>query len=218
MPAGMTSPGWRSSAVAVASALTLLLQVQPVHGMSSLPTGPSEGGSEAEQNLSILLSDMIPAKVRLLTDREFQAVLEREIALARKEVVLSLHLFTAVEGKDDRPGALAELLATVAGKGVQVIVVLEIGKETSLITQANKDAAALLAGRGVRVYADMSGTIVHAKLAVIDRRLVFIGSHDLTQQSLGWYREATLAVDSTVLATTVLGFIESLEPVPYQEP
>jgi phosphatidylserine/phosphatidylglycerophosphate/cardiolipin synthase-like enzyme len=66
------------------------------------------------------------------------------------------------------------------------------------------------------VYADMSGTTVHSKLAVIDRRLVFIGSHDLTAPSLGHYREASLLVDSPDLAITTLRYIESLDPVPYR--
>ena len=90
-------------------------------------------------------------------------------------------------------------------------------REISPVTQANRRTARFLAERGVLVYSDMSGTVVHAKLAVIDRRLVFIGSHDLTQQSLGRYREASMVVDSPTIATSVLGFIESLEPVRYRE-
>jgi phosphatidylserine/phosphatidylglycerophosphate/cardiolipin synthase-like enzyme len=77
--------------------------------------------------------------------------------------------------------------------------------------------ARYLQERGVRVYADMSGTVVHARVAVIDRRFVFLGSHDLTHQSLGRYREASLVVDSPSLAVDLLAFIESLEPVTYRE-
>ena len=56
----------------------------------------------------------------------------------------------------------------------------------------------------------------HSKIVVIDRRLVFLGSHDLNQQSLGTYREATLAVDSVILARELLHLIESFDPVPYR--
>jgi phosphatidylserine/phosphatidylglycerophosphate/cardiolipin synthase-like enzyme len=186
--------------------------------MGSLPTGPSERGNDSEISSSPGLTDMLPARVRLLPDRQFQAVLQQEIAAARSEVVLGFHLFSAEEGRDNRAGAVADLLAETAARGVKVIVVLEIGKEVSPITKANRGTARLLRRRGIHVYGDMSGTTVHSNVAVIDRRVVFLGSHHLTQQSLGRYRELSLVVDSPTIATAVLGFIESLDPMVYREP
>lgn len=201
------------------SILSCLLAAPPAFAMGSLPTGPSESDNESEiSSAGGGPTDMVTARVRLLPDREFQAVLEQEIAAARSEVVLTLHLFTAMEEVSRRSREMAELLAETAQRGVKVIVVLEIGKEVSPVTRANRKAARFLSGRGVHVYSDMSGTVVHAKVAVVDRRLVFIGSHDLTQQSLGHYREASVVIDSTTIATSVLGFVESLEPVKYREP
>ncbi len=201
-------------------AVTLLalftLAPSAAFSMGSLPTGPSEEQDRSGAASGPAPDEAVPARVRFLADRAFQAALQREIDSARSEVVLSLHLFTATEGKSDRPGRVAESLAAAAGRGVDVIVVLEIGKEVSPVTQANRRAARLLMSRGVRVYADMSGTTVHSKLAVIDRKLVLIGSHDLTPQSLGHYREASLLVESPDLATTILLYIESLDPVPYR--
>ena len=202
----------------VLSILLCLFAASAVFAMGSLPTGPSESGNESEISSSGGPTDMVTARVRLLPDREFQAVLEQEIAAARSEIVLTLHLFTAMEEVSRRAREMAEVLAETARRGVKVIVVVEIGKEVSPVTQANRKTARFLSERGVQVYSDMSGTVVHAKVAVIDRRLVFIGSHDLTQQSLGHYREASIVVDSTTVATSVLGFIESLEPVKYRDP
>jgi phosphatidylserine/phosphatidylglycerophosphate/cardiolipin synthase-like enzyme len=201
-----------------AAILLALLTLAPsaAHSMGSLPTGPSEEQGRSGAPAGLTQDEAVPARVRFLADRAFQAALRREIDSARSEVVLSLHLFTVAEEKSGRPGRVAESLAAAAGRGVDVIVVLEIGKEVSPVTQANRRAARLLTSRGVSVYADMSGTTVHSKLAVIDRKLVFIGSHDLTAQSLGHYREASLLVDSPELATTVLRYIESLDPVPYR--
>jgi phosphatidylserine/phosphatidylglycerophosphate/cardiolipin synthase-like enzyme len=76
----------------------------------------------------------------------------------------------------------------------------------------------MLGRRGVKVYVDGSGTTVHARFAVIDRRLVFIGSHDLTENSLGEHRELSLLVDSIAMASELLGRVESFKPVPYAEP
>jgi phosphatidylserine/phosphatidylglycerophosphate/cardiolipin synthase-like enzyme len=217
---GETSSAKRGrTAGTVAVVLALCLAVpQTVSAMGSLPTGPSERGNRSEIAYPAGVNDMLPASLRLLSDRQFQALLEQEISAAREEVVICQHLFSIDEemGKD-RALALADLLVQTAARGVDVIVVLEIGRERSPITISNRRTARYLQERGVRVYADMSGTIVHARLAVIDRRLVFLGSHDLTHQSLGRYREASLLVDSPPLAISVLAFIESLDPVTYRE-
>ena len=207
------------AALSLAAALALVLAAP--HGapaMGSLPTGPSEEGNQSEIVFPAGGSEMMSASLRLLTDRQFQPLLEQEISAARDEVVICQHLF-AIDGemRDDRALALADLLAQTAARGVEVIVVLEIGREVSPITISNRRTARYLQKRGVRVYADMSGTIVHSRVAVIDRQLVFLGSHDLTHQSLGRYREASLLVDSSSLAISVLAFIESLEPETYRD-
>ena len=67
------------------------------------------------------------------------------------------------------------------------------------------------------MYVDGSGTTVHARFVVVDRRLVFIGSHDLTEKSLGQYREVSLLADSSSLAVSLLGQAASLKPAPYTE-
>ena len=198
--------------------LALLVFNNTAFSMGSLPTGPSDRENESEIGAEAALSGLIPGQVRFLTDREFQAVLQEEIEAAKTEIVVSAHLITLSEGKKDRPHELAEKIVEAAKRGVQAFIFLEIGKESSLVTKANRAAARYLIRRGVRVFSDMSGTVSHAKLIVIDRRLVFIGSHDITHQSLGRYREASLMVESPSLAISVLGFIESLNPAAYSEP
>ena len=156
--------------------------------------------------------------MKILADREFQATLESEIAAARSEITVCAYLFAAKDGLADRPGAIATRLAEAAGRGVKVEVVLEIGLESAAVTRANREAARMLGRRGVKVFVDGSGTTVHARFVVVDRRLVFIGSHDLTENSLGQHREVSLLVDSIAMASGLLGQVESLKPVPYAEP
>ena len=206
------------------SGLTMLLLLQvfftppAAEAMGSLPSGPSEKNSDTELPGSHILVDAVPASVRLVTDREYLALLERYIGFARSEIVIVSYLFSAKERFDNEPRKMAEALAAAAARGVNVRVILEIGKESSNITQANREAARFLVKRGVKVFSDESGTVVHSKLAVIDNRLVFVGSHDLSSTSLGTFREATVVADSPSLALSVQGFIESLAPAPYREP
>jgi phosphatidylserine/phosphatidylglycerophosphate/cardiolipin synthase-like enzyme len=186
--------------------------------MGSLPTGPSEQGTETELQPATLLSDMMPAHVRFLPDREFYTELEQAVLASKREVVVTAHYFEVSEETKGRARDVADLLAATARRGVEVVVVVELGKEASFITRSNRRSARYLMERGVKVYGDMSGTVVHSNLVVIDRRLVFMGSPDFTHPSLARYREAAVAVDSAPLATAVLRYIESLEPHLYREP
>lgn len=182
-----------------------------------LLTGPSEKEEAVATAAATTFSDLAPAGLKVLADREFQPALLREIAAAQSEITLVAYLFAANETASNRPRAIADSLAEAAGRGVKVDVILEIGRESAAITQINREAARLLGRRGVKVYVDNSGTTVHARFIVIDRRLVFIGSHDLTETSLGQYREVSLLADSPAMAVVLLGQVESLKPLPYVE-
>jgi phosphatidylserine/phosphatidylglycerophosphate/cardiolipin synthase-like enzyme len=206
------------STIAVVAAIAVL----PAGAAASffLPTGPSE----KEDTVAIVPAPLksfpgaIPAGVKILADRDFQATLESEIAAARSEITVCAYLFAAKDGPGDRPGAIASRLAEAASRGVKVDVILEIGRESAAVTQANREAARMLGRRGVKVFVDGSGTTVHARFVVVDRRLVFIGSHDLTESSLGEHREVSLLVDSMVMASVLLEQVESFKPIPYAEP
>ena len=185
----------------------------------SLPTGPSEKGDEvaAAPASPGALPGTVPAGVKVLADRDFQVALESAIVAARSEITLCAYLFSAKDTLTDRPRAIADRLAEAAGRGVKVEVLLEIGLESAAVTQANREAARMLGRRGVKVFVENSGTTVHARFVAIDRRLVFIGSHDLTEKSLGQYREISLLADSPALAAALLGQVASLKPLPYLE-
>lgn len=198
-----------------AAALLLCPSLSPA--MGSLPTGPSESGTETELVDTGMMQGMVSAQVRFLPDRTYQVELEKAILEAKREVVVTAHYFEVAGEKQDRPRRIAELLAAAVRRNIDTVVVVELGKESSFITQANRNAARFLKERGVKVYGDMSGTVVHSNLVIIDRRLLFMGSADFTHPSLGRYREAVIAVDSPALATEVLRYIETLEPYPYQD-
>ncbi|HQB31212.1 MAG TPA: phospholipase D-like domain-containing protein, partial [Syntrophales bacterium] len=58
---------------------------------------------------------------------------------------------------------------------------------------------------------DTTERTMHAKIAVIDRRHVFLGSHNFTQSALKYNHEVSLRVDSPALAEELLRYIRSIE-------
>jgi len=201
----------------VAFAAAVVFVPRDAAALLFLLTGPSEKQDEIPVAPAKAFPDTASKSLKVLADREFQVALEREIAAARSEITLAAYLFAATETPANRPGAIVDRLAEATARGVKVEVILEIGRESAAVTQANRAAARMLGRRGVKVFVDGSGTTMHTRFIVIDRRLVFIGSHDLTETSLGLHREASLLAESPALAALLLGQVESLKPVPYVE-
>ena len=59
---------------------------------------------------------------------------------------------------------------------------------------------------------DAPDRTTHAKLVVIDRRYLFVGSHNLTQSALKYNHEVSVRIDSPPLAEEALAYLKSLCP------
>jgi phosphatidylserine/phosphatidylglycerophosphate/cardiolipin synthase-like enzyme len=57
---------------------------------------------------------------------------------------------------------------------------------------------------------DSPGTTTHTKVAVIDGRYIFLGSHNLTNSALKYNHELSVFIDSPELAGKTLRYIDSL--------
>ena len=102
-----------------------------------------------------------------------------------------------------------ELIAA-AKKGVIVEVLIEENdrSEDKLNTYIQSTATKLRKAR-IEVRFDSKHIITHAKLIIIDERLVFIGSHNLTHTALSKSNETSLMVDSKELANIFLEYIHN---------
>ncbi len=62
----------------------------------------------------------------------------------------------------------------------------------------------------MKVFFDSSRVTSHAKLAVIDGRFVYLGSHNLTQGALAHNNELSVLVDSPEMAAEFRSYLERL--------
>ena len=76
----------------------------------------------------------------------------------------------------------------------------------------NRETVGRLRKMGVTVYLDAPETTTHTKLAVIDGRYTFIGSHNLTQSALKYNNEISVEVESREVAAEALDYLKSLLP------
>ncbi|MBN2397737.1 MAG: phospholipase [Deltaproteobacteria bacterium] len=150
--------------------------------------------------------------VRLLEDGDYFPALMEAVEGARNEIVMSFFLFKTNGHRTNYPDRLAAALARAAGRGVQVRIILERGNGTgdSQVDASNRETAERLSREGIDVQFDSPSVTTHTKVAVIDGRHLFLGSHNLTSSALKYNHELSVYIDSPLLAGEVLRYIDSL--------
>lgn len=147
----------------------------------------------------------------LLKNRAYFYALSERIRDARTQIVMALFLFKTNGHPGSYPEILLRELGDAARRGVRVIVVLEQDAKTdSTVNRDNRNASERLKNAGVEVYFDSPKKTMHTKLAVIDGRYTFIGSHNLTQSALKHNHELSVLVDSPAVAEEMLNYIKDL--------
>jgi phosphatidylserine/phosphatidylglycerophosphate/cardiolipin synthase-like enzyme len=151
------------------------------------------------------------ARVTLLPNREYGEALLSGIRQARTTITFCFFVFKLGEGKHNIPRQLVTELVTARRRGVDVTVLLEQDDGSrDRINEQNRQVAAELSRGGVKVIFDSPRTTTHVKAAVIDRRLVFLGSHNLTQSALRHNNELSVLIDSPETAAEVLRYLNRL--------
>ncbi len=97
---------------------------------------------------------------------------------------------------------LLQALADAVARGVDVRVCLDYGAkfDDPAIDPKHEAPAAWLQAKGVTVVLDEEDRTTHAKVLVVDRRHVLLGSHNWTASALTRNREAAVVLDDPTLA------------------
>lgn len=170
-------------------------------------TGAAEGGPEPAAPPS-------PAGcgVRLLKDRDYSPALLEGIRHSRQEIALSVFFFKTLGAGNSQPELVLTHLLEAARRGVRIDVVVENGPAGDNVSRDNEETAKRLEKEGIRVCRDAPDRTTHTKMVVIDRRYLFIGSHNLTQSALKFNHEVSVLIDSPQLAEEALLYLKSLCP------
>ena len=151
--------------------------------------------------------------LRILEDGAYFPALMEAIDRAESEIVMAFFLFKTNGYDNSRPDRIAAALGRAAERGVRVRVILERGKDDkgSLVNTSNSKTARRLKTQGIDVRFDSPRTTTHTKVAVIDGRHLFLGSHNLTNSALKYNHELSVCIDSPSLAGEVLHYINALD-------
>jgi phosphatidylserine/phosphatidylglycerophosphate/cardiolipin synthase-like enzyme len=153
--------------------------------------------------------ESITSTTTLLRNQEYSEALLQRISNARESILCSFYLFKIGEGRGNLPRRIADELVRARQRGVEVTVILEKSDDGSdQLNEDNRHTAALLARGGIKVFFDSPQIVTHNKVVVIDRRYLFLGSHNLTQAALRHNNELSVLIDSQEMATQARTYLE----------
>lgn len=105
---------------------------------------------------------------------------------------------------------LGAAIARARQRNVSVFVILNQESPKRHLTVINRVSGDMLARLGCQVKHYRPGALLHTKLWVIDGRLVFIGSHNISTRSLTANEETSVKVDSVEVARVFKSYFDRL--------
>lgn len=151
-------------------------------------------------------------EVRLLQNEQYIATLLETFEAARNEIVMAFYLFKTNGYRTNYPDRIVEGLTRAVQRGVRVRVLLEkTNEKNSFIDQSNEETAERLRRGGIDVEFDRPSMRTHVKMIIVDREILFVGSHNLTNSGLKYNNEASLMVFSPDLAEEALVYVDGIE-------
>jgi phosphatidylserine/phosphatidylglycerophosphate/cardiolipin synthase-like enzyme len=146
----------------------------------------------------------------LLPDTRFYEMLSAYIQDAQHSIRLATFVFKITDSPKNLARQLVLQLGEARKRGVEVLVMLEKSDYSDSINEENQRTAKLLREHGISVTHDPEQRTSHMKLAIIDNRFCFIGSHNLTHSALQYNHEFSLLIDSGDLADELNSYIQGI--------
>lgn len=151
----------------------------------------------------------IREEVDILPSESFGEAIYDAVAAA-KESVLIVAYFISGSGMDEI-ASFYDLLRQKAERGVKVTIVCEAGSGTSdHVKNKTIEFAEQLKRSGIEVYMHKSYRVLHKKIIMIDRSVVFMGSANLTGAGIAGNSEINVKVTSSQLANCIYKEIKQI--------
>jgi len=158
----------------------------------------------------IAKTDKYDCKISFLPDDKLLKPLLSDIENAKKSIYMAIYMFKTDDHKFNLSTLIEEALYDALKKGVKVYIIFDKGKGDDITTDFNEDTADELKRKGAIVQFDTPQKRLHAKITVIDEKIVYIGSHNYTHSAFKYNNEATVRVESEQLAKEVINYIKGL--------
>lgn len=155
--------------------------------------------------------DELKGTIFLLENQQFFKVLRSKIDSAKHSIRIVTFLFKTSKNRHNNATQLSERLIQARRRGVQVEIILELSSYNHSLNESNTYTLKRLRKNGIKIRFDSIKKQTHTKLAIIDERYTFIGSHNLSHSALRLNNELSLMVESEDVAQKALSYFRSVK-------
>lgn len=149
--------------------------------------------------------------IKALIDEKYRQELRIAMEGATSSIMITMFEIESGRGTRDRDArALVELVCSRARAGIRVRVLLSQIFPNRWSDRKNQVSAWRLLNEGCEVGYLPGNRTVHAKVVIIDGKVILVGSHNWTRFSLGYNLEISVMTDDEGLVETITGEIERL--------
>lgn len=153
----------------------------------------------------------LKGKIFLLENKNFARVLTAKIIEAKESIRIVTFLFKTSTNKYNYASQHAEELIQARQRGVQVEIILELPDYNHSLNESNEFTMKRLKKSGIKIRFDSVKKQTHTKLAIVDDRYTFIGSHNLSHSALGINNELSLMIESEDIAKKSLDYFRTIQ-------
>lgn len=170
-----------------------------------------------EKNKNTNIDANKTGNVQILLDHDYYNTLLNDLSDAQKSIIIIMYVFKITGYKSALPDHIIDMLIKKHAQGVSVSVILNVDQKVKMdatnddLNQTNLEVVKLLQSKGITVYLDSPKRTTHAKIVVIDNRIVYIGSHNFTQSALKYNHEASVKIISPEIAERIMRYMEELK-------
>jgi phosphatidylserine/phosphatidylglycerophosphate/cardiolipin synthase-like enzyme len=139
---------------------------------------------------------------KILLNKEYFETLITEVDKAKTSVDIIMFYFSHSKDKKSVTSRLMQSITKATERGVKVRVILDKDRPTDIYAsfKANKYRFSQLKKIGVEVKFDRPEIASHSKVVILDKQLVFTGSHNWTHGSYIEYQDISVCISSTELS------------------
>lgn len=141
------------------------------------------------------------ADITFLESQKYFPALVEKIRRSGDRIEIGMYLFKTTRNKKNYANRLVEELKKAAKRGVKVVILLDQSDFNQSINHENAQTAKKLRRyRNIEICFDSPKTQSHLKMIVVDRKWVFLGSHNLSFSALKFNHEFSVLVKSKPFA------------------
>lgn len=133
--------------------------------------------------------------VSLLIDNDYFPILLAEIQKAETKIFGMIYCWhVSTRQRNNKPAQILRAILKAKKRGVDCFFLFNFDSEKSKIHRSNSEVFQLLKYSGISVRWAPGNRLAHTKMIVVDNKVSFIGSHNLTTRSLSSSRELSFAL------------------------